>query len=131
MALVTFPQFPGWVRAGNHDRLALTLKPRATALQSSTHPARSTQVWLHLLAPAARELFRTRHFGLVSRASRPVGPGAKAPPAKESDNRAFESSLNEGHLFGGRAFSDSLGLEDQKEGMAPCAEKRKASFRNR
>jgi len=50
---------------------------------------------------------------------------------KEADNRAFESSLNEGLLFERRAFHASFGLEDQKEGMAAFVEKRKANFRNR
>jgi enoyl-CoA hydratase len=50
---------------------------------------------------------------------------------KESVNRAFESSLNEGLLFERRAFRASFGLEDQKEGMAAFVEKRKANFRNR
>ncbi len=50
---------------------------------------------------------------------------------KESVNRAFESSLNEGLLFERRAFHASFGLEDQKEGMAAFVEKRKANFRNR
>ena len=50
---------------------------------------------------------------------------------KESVNRAFESSLNEGLLFERRVFHAAFGLEDQKEGMAAFAEKRKPSFRNR
>ena len=50
---------------------------------------------------------------------------------KESVNRAFESSLNEGLLFERRAFHANFGLEDQKEGMAAFVEKRKANFRNR
>ena len=50
---------------------------------------------------------------------------------KESVNRAFESSLNEGLLFERRVFHASFALEDQKEGMAAFAEKRKAAFRNR
>jgi enoyl-CoA hydratase len=50
---------------------------------------------------------------------------------KESVNRAFESSLNEGLLFERRAFHASFGLEDQKEGMAAFVEKRKANFMNR
>jgi enoyl-CoA hydratase len=50
---------------------------------------------------------------------------------KESVNRAFESSLNEGLLFERRVFHSSFALEDQKEGMAAFAEKRKASFKNR
>ena len=50
---------------------------------------------------------------------------------KESVNRAFESSLNEGLLFERRVFHSSFALEDQKEGMAAFAEKRKPVFRNR
>jgi len=50
---------------------------------------------------------------------------------KESINRAYESSLNEGLLFERRAFHASFALEDQKEGMAAFAEKRKAVFKNR
>ncbi|MBI4755616.1 MAG: enoyl-CoA hydratase [Betaproteobacteria bacterium] len=50
---------------------------------------------------------------------------------KESVNRAFESSLAEGLLFERRVFHAAFALEDQKEGMAAFAEKRKAEFRNR
>ena len=50
---------------------------------------------------------------------------------KESVNRAFESSLNEGLLFERRVFHATFALEDQKEGMAAFAEKRKPSFKNR
>jgi enoyl-CoA hydratase len=49
---------------------------------------------------------------------------------KESVNRAFESSLNEGLLFERRVFHAAFALEDQKEGMAAFAEKRKPTFRN-
>ena len=50
---------------------------------------------------------------------------------KESVNRAFESSLNEGLLFERRVFHSSFALEDQKEGMAAFVEKRKPAFKNR
>ncbi|MGB9354878.1 MAG: enoyl-CoA hydratase-related protein, partial [Azonexus sp.] len=50
---------------------------------------------------------------------------------KESVNRAFESSLNEGLLFERRAFHSTFALEDQKEGMAAFVGKRKPAFRNR
>ncbi len=50
---------------------------------------------------------------------------------KESVNRAFESSLNEGLLFERRVFHSAFALEDQKEGMAAFAEKRKATLKNR
>ena len=50
---------------------------------------------------------------------------------KESVNRAFESSLNEGLLFERRVFHSAFALEDQKEGMAAFAGKRKPTFKNR
>ena len=50
---------------------------------------------------------------------------------KESVNRAFESSLNEGLLFERRVFHAAFALEDQKEGMAAFVDKRKPVFRNR
>jgi enoyl-CoA hydratase len=50
---------------------------------------------------------------------------------KESVNRAFESSLAEGLLFERRSFHAAFATEDQKEGMAAFAEKRKANFTNR
>ncbi|BAL23078.1 enoyl-CoA hydratase [Azoarcus sp. KH32C] len=50
---------------------------------------------------------------------------------KESVNRAFESSLNEGLLFERRVFHSAFGLEDQREGMAAFVEKRKPEFKHR
>ena len=49
---------------------------------------------------------------------------------KESVNRAFESSLQEGLLFERRSFHSSFGISDQKEGMAAFIDKRKALFKN-
>mgnify|MGYP001262274617 FL=1 len=49
---------------------------------------------------------------------------------KESVNRAFESSLNEGLLFERRVFHAAFALNDQKEGMAAFVEKRKPQFRH-
>jgi enoyl-CoA hydratase len=50
---------------------------------------------------------------------------------KESVNRAYESSLQEGLLFERRTFHSAFALADQKEGMAAFVEKRKPSFSNR
>jgi len=47
---------------------------------------------------------------------------------KESVNRAFEGSLNEGLLFERRVFHAAFGLDDQKEGMTAFMEKRKPNF---
>lgn len=50
--------------------------------------------------------------------------------AKESVNRAFEVTLQEGLRFERRLFSSLFGTNDQKEGMAAFVEKRKPEFRN-
>jgi enoyl-CoA hydratase len=51
--------------------------------------------------------------------------------AKESVNRAYETTLAEGILFERRAFHATFALEDRKEGMAAFVEKRPPAFRNR
>ena len=51
--------------------------------------------------------------------------------AKESVNRAYETTLAEGIKFERRVFHSTFGTEDQKEGMAAFAEKRKPAFKNR
>jgi enoyl-CoA hydratase len=51
--------------------------------------------------------------------------------AKESVNRAFETTLEEGVRFERRLFHSTFAVEDQKEGMAAFVEKRKPVFRNR
>ncbi len=50
---------------------------------------------------------------------------------KESVNRAFESSLQEGLLFERRAFHAAFSLADQKEGMAAFLAKRTPEFTDR
>ena len=51
--------------------------------------------------------------------------------AKESVNRAYESTLNEGILFERRIFHSLFATEDQKEGMTAFVEKRKAKFKHK
>jgi enoyl-CoA hydratase len=51
--------------------------------------------------------------------------------AKESVNRAFESSLAEGIRFERRVFHSLFATADQKEGMAAFVEKRPPGFQNR
>jgi enoyl-CoA hydratase len=51
--------------------------------------------------------------------------------AKESVNRAFETTLAEGIRFERRLFHAMFASEDQKEGMTAFVEKRKPSFKNR
>lgn len=50
--------------------------------------------------------------------------------AKESVNRAYETTLSEGVRFERRMFHAMFATEDQKEGMAAFVEKRTPSFRN-
>jgi enoyl-CoA hydratase len=51
--------------------------------------------------------------------------------AKETVNRAQESSLAEGARFERRLFLSMFATEDQKEGMKAFIEKRKPNFHNR
>lgn len=50
--------------------------------------------------------------------------------AKESVNRSYEMTLEEGVRFERRMFHSTFGTEDQKEGMNAFAEKRKPNFKN-
>jgi enoyl-CoA hydratase len=58
-------------------------------------------------------------------------PLAAVMMAKESVNRAFETSLAEGILFERRVFYSLFATEDQKEGMQAFSMKRKPDFKNR
>src|SRR6266702_4305254 len=51
--------------------------------------------------------------------------------AKETVNRAFETSLAEGVRYGRRVFHMLFATHDQKEGMAAFVEKRPAKFENK
>ena len=51
--------------------------------------------------------------------------------AKESVNRAYETTLAEGIRFERRLFNSLFALEDQSEGMEAFIEKRKPHFKNR
>jgi len=51
--------------------------------------------------------------------------------AKESVNRAYETTLAEGIRFERRLFHSTFATEDQKEGMAAFVEKRSPNFKNR
>ena len=51
--------------------------------------------------------------------------------AKESVNRAYEGTLNEGVLFERRMFHSLFATEDQKEGMSAFVEKRKPQFKHK
>ena len=50
---------------------------------------------------------------------------------KEGVNRSYETTLTEGLRFERRVFHSMFALDDQKEGMAAFAAKRKPDFRNR
>ena len=51
--------------------------------------------------------------------------------AKESVNRAYETTLSEGVRFERRLFHSAFATDDQKEGMAAFSEKRKPDFQNK
>jgi len=50
--------------------------------------------------------------------------------AKEAVNQAFETTLTQGVRFERRLFQSAFALDDQKEGMAAFAEKRKPDWKN-
>jgi enoyl-CoA hydratase len=50
---------------------------------------------------------------------------------KEAVNTAFETTLKEGVHFERRLFHSAFAMDDQKEGMAAFAEKRKAAWKHR
>ncbi len=51
--------------------------------------------------------------------------------AKESVDKAFETTLAEGVMFERRVFHSTFALEDRKEGMSAFAEKRSPNFQNK
>jgi enoyl-CoA hydratase len=57
--------------------------------------------------------------------------GPSVMMAKESVNRSFEGTLNEGIMFERRMFHALFATEDQKEGMDAFVNKRKAVFKQR
>ena len=64
--------------------------------------------------------------GKIASMSRPA-----AMITKESVNRAFETTLAEGIRFERRIFHSLFATEDQSEGMAAFAEKRKAEWKHK
>jgi enoyl-CoA hydratase len=51
--------------------------------------------------------------------------------AKESVNRAYETTLSEGIRFERRVFQSMFGTADQKEGMNAFLAKRPPAFKHR
>jgi enoyl-CoA hydratase len=79
------------------------------------------------VAPAASLIEEAlKAAGTIAAMSRPA-----VYAAKESVNRAYETTLAEGVRFERRIFHSLFATEDQKEGMRAFAKKRPASFKNR
>jgi len=102
----------------------------------ASRPIRTGGGWLHSIASAglvARVVPADQLLDEALKAAAVIA-GYSLPVvmmAKESVNRAFESSLTEGLLFERRVFHATFAIEDQKEGMAAFVEKRKPTFKNR
>jgi enoyl-CoA hydratase len=62
----------------------------------------------------------------IAEMSRPI-----AMMTKETVDRSYETTLSEGILYERRVFHSMFAIEDQKEGMAAFAEKRKANFKHK
>jgi len=62
----------------------------------------------------------------IAKLSRPV-----VMMAKESVNKAFETSLSEGVAYERRLFHSTFALQDRKEGMTAFVEKRSPTYGNK
>jgi enoyl-CoA hydratase len=79
------------------------------------------------IVPAADLLIEAmRAADTIASLSLPAAMGAK-----EAVNRAFETTLAEGVRFERRMFQSLFATDDQKEGMAAFAEKRRPNFNHR
>jgi enoyl-CoA hydratase len=126
--------------------IALGVMPGAGGTQRLTRLVGKSKAMDMVLTGRMMEAEEAERSGLVSR----VVPAAElmteavkvaekiagmsrpaALMAKESVNRAYETTLAEGVRFERRLFQSLFATEDQTEGMAAFVEKRKAAFRNR
>ena len=120
--------------------------PGAGGTQRLTRFVGKSKAMEMILTGRMMDAAEAERSGLVSRvvpASELVGEAIKvaqaisalsAPSvwaAKESVNRAFETTLAEGLRFERRLFHALFATEDQKEGMRAFAEKRSATFKHR
>ena len=126
--------------------IALAVMPGAGGTQRLTRAVGKSKAMDMVLTGRMMDAQEAERSGLVSRvvpAADLLGEAVKAAEtiaamsrpaalmAKESVNRAYETTLAEGVRFERRLFQSLFATEDQKEGMAAFVEKRKASFRNR
>jgi enoyl-CoA hydratase len=126
--------------------IALAVMPGAGGTQRLTRAVGKSKAMDMVLTGRMMDAQEAERSGLVSRvvpAADLLGEAVKAAEtiagmsrpaalmAKESVNRASETTLAEGVRFERRLFQSLFATEDQKEGMAAFVEKRKASFRNR
>ncbi|MCL4127486.1 UNVERIFIED_CONTAM: hypothetical protein GTU68_013660 [Idotea baltica] len=82
---------------------------------------------------AARVIANDELMGETMKAAQTIASFGKpsAMMARETVERALESGLREGLMFERRVFQSMFATEDQKEGMAAFAEKRKADFKGK
>jgi enoyl-CoA hydratase len=126
--------------------IALAVMPGAGGTQRLTRAVGKSKAMDMVLTGRMMDAEEAERSGLVSRivpaadllaeslkvAEKIAGMSRAATlMAKESVNRAYETSLAEGVRFERRLFQSLFATEDQKEGMAAFVEKRKAAFRNR
>ena len=126
--------------------ITLGIIPGAGGTQRLTRAVGKAKAMDMILTGRQMDAAEAERVGLVSRVVAPdalVDDAVKAAEriadmslpaimmAKESVNRAFESSLAEGILFERRMFHATFALEDQKEGMAAFVDKRQPTFKHR
>jgi enoyl-CoA hydratase/carnithine racemase len=126
--------------------IKLGVMPGAGGTQRLTRAVGKSKAMEMILTGRLMDAAEAERSGLVSRvvpaaslieeavkvaASIAVMSRPAAYAAKESVNRAYETTLAEGVRFERRIFHSLFATEDQKEGMKAFAEKREAKFRHR
>ena len=126
--------------------IQLGVMPGAGGTQRLTHAVGKSKAMDMVLSARMMDAAEAERSGLVSRVvpaekllDEALGAAKKiasfsqpiAMMAKESVNRAFETTLTEGIRFERRLFHAMFATEDQKEGMAAFIDKRRPSFKNR
>ena len=127
-----------WEKIGFRECADTSSSSNTSARSSARVPSGASEPLKPTTPPVGDNGFVTiaaEQFGTNIRATVAISIAALSMPAvmmtKETVNRAYETTLAEGLKFERRVFHSMFALEDQKEGMAAFAEKRKASFKNR
>jgi len=124
--LGTIPGAGGTQRLTRYVGKAKAMEMILTGRMMDAAEAERAGLVSRILPPAELLAEAIRVAEAIARLSRP-----SVFMAKESVNRAYETTLAEGIRFERRLFHSTFELQDQKEGMRAFIEKRPPNFKNR